>query len=186
MQPALKPLLVQSPARTDRTGFFANANSIQDFCTPLTLYSATSFGTRHRGFRAALLVVYAAVERRITLRCFHLARPRARRTVKKFSCLRGGGLGADGLAHLGGQTSESRRRITPDPSDGGEPQPGSTCALAGLQHIARASLREVGASLRLDLPSFYSTAMDAQSFPPPMSLLYRGPLNRFRKDHALR
>jgi len=34
----------------------------------------------------------------------------------------------------------------PGLSDGGEPQAGSTCALAGLQHIVRASLLEVGAS----------------------------------------
>src|SRR5215831_1099839 len=43
----------------------------------------------------------------------------------------------------------SARRCTPSLgvhhaglSDGGELQPGSTCALAGLQHIARASLED--------------------------------------------
>src|SRR5215472_13699536 len=34
------------------------------------------------------------------------------------------------------------RGITPDLSDGGEPQAGSTCALAGLQHTAGASLED--------------------------------------------
>src|SRR5215472_11905427 len=49
------------------------------------------------------------------------------------------------------------RGITPDLSDGGEPQAGSTCALAGLQHIARTSLLEVGASLVPGFPALLSS-----------------------------